>query len=99
MSMVSPRNREVFNQTTAVRDAMAKLDELDCIVTDIRIGQHQPVILIESSERATALPGAIYMRERVRGQLVATWVARICRCQVRWTDPLPAKLESVGVPA
>lgn len=81
----------IYDQTTAVRDALSRLDDIDCRVVDVRLGGREPVIHIEpiGEDQGAQLKGAMYMRERIGGRLVATYVARVCGCQVRWPAVLP----------
>lgn len=90
------RNRHIYDQTTAARDALAKLEEAGCRVIDIRLGGRAPVLYIEPDEAATRLPGAQYMRERISGRLVGTMVMPLCGCQVRWAAPLERATGSVN---
>jgi hypothetical protein len=104
MSFVSKLNQRTYNQTTCVRDALARLDAHDCHVIDIQIGGHQPVITIEANAAALALGGATYMLERIRGQRVETYVRPMCGCQVRWKadqhqeliPPPPVGIKRIG---
>lgn len=82
-------NRRVFDQTTAVRDALEDLELAGCKVLDIRLGGCRPVIFVEPDAAAQQLEGAMYLRERVRGRLVATYVTVVRGCQVRWQAQLP----------
>ena len=84
------QNRRIYDQTTAVRDALERLESHGCKVVDVRIGGRQPVIYIEPDDAAAALDGAVYMRERLQGRLVATYVCPLLGCQVRWPAVLPA---------
>lgn len=87
-------NRRVFDQTTAVRDALEALELDGCKVVDVRLGGCRPVIFIEADAAAQRLEGAMYLRERVRGRLVATYVAVVRGCQVRWQGQLPTPMPS-----
>lgn len=89
MSYVLTHTR-IYRQTTAVRDALARLDDVDCRVVDVRLGGRSPVIHIEPAPGAeAALGGAMYMRERIGTRIIATYVAEVCGCQVRWPARLP----------
>lgn len=83
------KNRRIYDQTTAVRDALARLEERGCKVVDARLGGRAPVIYIEPDAAAEQLEGAVYMRERLQGRLVATYVCPMLGCQVRWPATLP----------
>lgn len=100
------KNRRIYDQTTALRDALAKLEELGCKVVDARLGGRAPVIYIEPDAAAAQLTGAVYMRERLQGRLVATYVCPLLGCQVRWPAVLPTpspenlvRLNGAGVAA
>lgn len=88
MSWVA-KNRRIYDQTTAVRDALARLELAGCRVVDVRLGGRQPVIFIDADDGAENLEGAVYMRERIHGRTVATYVCPLMGCQVRWPAVVP----------
>lgn len=83
-------SRRVVDQAFMAVEAVTRLGELGCRVMDVRLGGRAPVIYIEPGWAAEKLPGAVYMRERLQGRLVATYVCPIAGCQVRW----PAEIAS-----
>lgn len=78
-------NRRIYDQTTAARDALDKLDALGCEVVDIQLGGHKPVITIVADRAAAALDGATCRLETIRGSRIRTMVCPLAGCVVRWT--------------
>ena len=82
-------NHWLMSQCAAVARAVTELSDLGCVVLDVRLGGAAPVICIEPGAATEALDGAMYMRGRIGHRVVATYVARVGKCQVRWPADVP----------
>lgn len=93
-------NARILKQIISVQTAVMVLTKRGCHVLDVRLGGRAPVIHIEADKAACEMGGAMYMREKVDGQVVATYVAPLVGCQVRWPAPVspPGHSDALEMP-